>query len=75
MILVTRRRGVVKPDHTYHDLDKCAQKHQEKLQIQSPPFTMETRRNLGLKYQKDSISFDKDAGDAENKTDPKGGLA
>ena len=33
MIHVTGRRGVVKPNHTYHDLDKCAQKHQQELQV------------------------------------------
>lgn len=33
MILVAGRRGVVKPDHTYHDLDKRAQEHQHKLQV------------------------------------------
>ncbi len=36
---------------------------------------METCRDLGFKHQKDSVSFNEDAGDTENKTDPKGGLA
>ncbi len=33
VIPVAWRRGVVEPHHTYHDLDKRAQKHQQKLQV------------------------------------------
>lgn len=33
IVLVARRRGIVKPHHADHNLDKRAQKHQKKLQI------------------------------------------
>lgn len=75
MVPVAGGGGVVKPHHTDHDLNKCAQKHQQKLQVQPPPFTMETRGDLGLKHQKHSVGLDEDARDAEDKTDPEGWLA
>lgn len=33
MVLVAGGRGIVKPNHAYHNLDKSAQKYQEELQI------------------------------------------
>lgn len=35
---------------------------------------MDTCWNLGLKHQKNSVGFHKDAGDTEYKADSKGGL-
>ena len=35
---------------------------------------METCWDLGFKYQEHSVGFHQDAGDAEDKTDPEGGL-
>lgn len=75
MIPVAGGGGVVKPDHTYHDLNKGAQKHQEELQVQAPPFTMDACGDLSFKHQKNPVGFHEDAGDAKNKTDPKSRLA
>lgn len=33
MVLVAGWRGIVKPDYTYHHLDKSAEKYQEELQV------------------------------------------
>lgn len=74
VIPVAGRRGIVKPDHTDHNLDKSAQKHQEELQVQSPPFPMQACGNFGFKHQENSVSFHKDARDTKDKTDPEGGL-
>lgn len=75
MIPVAEGWGVVKPDHTYHDLDKGAQKHQKKLQVQAPPFMVDACGDLSFKNQKNSVGFHEDAGNAKDKTDPKSRLA
>lgn len=75
VVSVARRRGIIEPDHTDHDLDEGAKKHQEKLEVQPPPFTMKTGGDLGLEHQKHSVGLHQDAGDAENEADSEGRLA
>jgi len=74
VILAAGRRGVVQPHHADHDLNKCAQKHQQELQVQSPPLTMEARRDLGFEDQKHPVGFHEDARYAEDEADPEGRL-
>lgn len=74
VVSVTRRRSVVQPHHTYHHLHKGEQEHQQELQVQAPPLTMEAGGNLGFKHQKNPVGLHQDAGDAQDKADAERGL-
>ena len=75
MVLGAGRRGVVEPHHADHHLDKGAQEHQQELQVQAPPLSVETGGDLGLEDEQHAVGLDQDAGDAEDEADPEGRLA
>lgn len=65
----TRRWSVVQPHHADHHLHKGEQKDQKKLQVQTPPFSMEAGGNLGFEHQKNPVGLHQDAGNAQDKAD------
>lgn len=74
MVSVTGRWGRIEPNHTDDNLHKCAQEDQEELKVEAPPLSVETRGDLCLEDEQDTVGFHQDAGDAEDKADAKSWL-
>lgn len=66
--------SIVQPHHTDHHLHEGEQEDQQKLQVQTPPLTMEAGGNLGFEHQKNPVGLHQDAGDAQDKADAERGL-